>query len=513
MTTYADESEVFDEGPAPGWKPAKSAQPDSVGKRFATGLADPFYGIAQLTEKAINAAAPFIPTAAAAKWLTSQSANAATPTEAIQQREAEYSPPEGFDVARVAGNVLSPAGLVGTPAKGARLLTRSLAARAATGGAVQGTLAPSTSVDDYWQEKLTGAALGAALGGAVGKLTTGVTPTPKAKALMDAGIQPSVGQSVPGLNALEQKTSTIFPGSVGAARGRPLAEWQEQIIRRTVPGARTLDEANDIASGMYKEVVPHLKPNQQTAQLVNNAGANAIVNPELTPQNAKLLSDIVDRRFANYAKLDGDGIKALDSDLGALVRKYKSSSDVSHHAIADGLHDVQAALRQGMEVGLPADLQGKMVVANKAWRELIPINKAASSRADQQVTPRALQKALARQAGTDVTRMKSDPLVDNAVDVLGNTVPDSGTAGRLLVPGAIAGGATGYLPHMLAAGVVARTGATRPVQAAILGNIAAQKALSPHSPAFARALAAALRGTPDEAEATFSYATDDEVFQ
>lgn len=494
MTKYADESEVFDTVP-------RLTKPDSIGKRFIEGVKDPVYGVGQIMDKVLvdpirQAISP----------------GATNMTDVIRAREAEYQAPEGVDWARIGGNVANPMTLLG-PGKGKSVLTRTLAGRAATGGAVQGTLAPSTAVDDYWQDKLRGAALGGAVGGVAGKAATGLTPSPQARALMDMGIQPSVGQSVPGLNALEQKASSMFPGSVGAARGRAMQEWQEQIIQRTVPGARTLDEANDIASGMYKEVVPHLKPNPQAFQLVGQARTLGLQNPELTPVNQQVFEKLIADRFAKYGTMSGEGIKALDSDLGALIRKYGKSTDVSHHALADSLRGVQDALRQSMEVGLPPDLQGKMVAANKAWRELIPVNKAASSRADQAVTPRALQKALARQAGTDVTRMKADPLVDNAVDVFGSTVPDSGTAGRLLVPGAIGAGATGYLPHMLAAGVVARTGATRPVQAALLGNTALQQVLGQQSPAFTRALAAALRGTPNKPEDTTGYATDDEVFQ
>lgn len=436
-------------------EPIKLAkQPDAM-RRFVAGLLDPFAGAVQLVSRAVGQSE--FGDKFAADWLNKVPAL-----------------PEGeFDAARMAGNVTGSLAIPGP--KGTGVLTKAIAAKAALSGGASAALAPTTELDNYWTDKLkqtaSGAALGVALplGGAAYRKAMPVSP--EARALMGMGIQPSVGQSIPALNGLEQKASSMFPGSVGAARGRPLAEWQAKIIDRTVPGAKTVDEANDLAGDMYKAVVPHLKPNQQTVALVNNAGANAIVNPELTPQNAKLLSDIVDRRFANYGQLDGEGIKTLDSDLGALIRKYKSSLDVSHHAIADGLHDVQAALRQGMEHGLPPELQGKMATANKAWRELIPLNKAASARADQQITPRALQKALARQAGTDVTRMRSDPLVDSAVDVFGNIVPDSGTAGRLLIPGAIGAGATGYLPALVTAGVAARTGATRPVQKLLTGNV------------------------------------------
>ena len=73
------------------------------------------------------------------------------------------------------------------------------------------------------------------------------------------------------------------------------------------------------------------------------------------------------------------------------------------------------------------------------------MNKAASGWVDELATPRALQKAMARQAGTDAPACGPDPLLDPAVQALGSTVPDSGTAGRLAMGGG-AGGAVALDP-------------------------------------------------------------------
>ena len=134
------------------------------------------------------------------------------------------------------------------------------------------------------------------------------------------------------------------------------------------------------------------------------------------------------------------------------------------------------------------------------WRNLIPLNKAASQRADERIMPRALQKAMARQQRKDVTMADIDPLVDAGVKVLPNTVPDSGTAGRAMLGGGalVGGSALGYLPQMAAVGIPAAVGATRPVQRALVGNTSWQKALQPTDPYFASLLAAALRNRKRE---------------
>ena len=53
---------------------------------------------------------------------------------------------------------------------------------------------------------------------------------------------------------------------------------------------------------------------------------------------------------------------------------------------------------------------------------------AAVRSTTRRFTPRALQKAMARQQHKDVTMANIDPLVDSAVKVLPNNIPDSGTA-------------------------------------------------------------------------------------
>jgi hypothetical protein len=163
-------------------------------------------------------------------------------------------------------------------------------------------------------------------------------------------------------------------------------------------------------------------------------------------------------------------------------------------------------MRDGLETGLPKELQGTMSAANKIYRNLIPINKAASARSDEVITPRNLQRAMARQQRTDVSRM-NDPLVDNATNVLTGTVPDSGTAGRMMMMGAGAGaggaagaaGVPGVLPVM-AMGGLSMLGSLRWPQQAMLGNTALQRALQPYGHSIAGMAGAASRPTllPDE---------------
>jgi hypothetical protein len=456
--------------------PAPKRQPTSLGDRFLTGLADPIIGAGQIMDKVlVNPIRQAI------------SPGAASMEDVVRQRDADYVAPEGIDFARMGGNLANPLSWAGGG---------SGVVRAAGNAALQSTLAPVSADQNFVVEKAKQAGTGAVLGSVLSKTMRGFTPTKEAQALIDQGIQPSFGQSMGGVvNHLEQKATSIplVGDAVNVARTRPMQEFEQKALERiTGPGIKSIDEANVYASKLYDEVVPHLVPTKQSVQNVQSAMRNALQNPELTEQNKNILVGLADKHFQNFGKLDGQAIKNLDSEIGYLARKY-AAGDPASRTLSDELYNVQGAFRTGLEDGLPAELKGKLQAANRAYAQLIPINKAASQRMDEKLMPRSYQKALAQQLRTDVTRMRPDALVDNAVEVLPSTVPDSGTAGRMLL-GGLGSGMIGQLPAYLGAGAVARVGATRPVQRALVGNTAWQRALAPYDAASAAVLAAALRG-------------------
>lgn len=341
---------------------------------------------------------------------------------------------------------------------------------AVSGGAVSAALDP---------ENRGGASAGGAVGGAVGQgIAKGLTrtfggaftPTQEARALMDQGIQPSVGQATGGLmNTLEQRASSVpfLGGVVDWARRRPFDEFQGLVLNRALGrNVKNLDEANDAVKASYDAFVPSMKPTADSVTRVQGAVRNAQTNPELTPDRLQMLQGIVNKNFANFGQLDGQGIKKLDSELGHLGRKYAKGSPADQ-TMSDEIYNVLGGLREGIESGLPQSLRGAHAEANAAYKNMIPVNKAASQRADERIMPRAYQKALARQQGVDVSRAAADDLVDPAVKVLSNNVPDSGTAGRMLQnsSAALLG---------LPLGAVAAPFATRTGQAAMLGNLPMQ---------------------------------------
>lgn len=468
--------------------PPPPKQPDSFLSRVGQGAMDPIVGAGQLAEK--------IPgLVQARKFLTGSDTGMG---DVIREREATYSAPEDYDAARFIGNVANPLSWAGG---GAGVL------RAAGQGALQAALTPVTE-GNFAEEKAKQAALGGALGGVLSKAMKGFTPSKEAQALMDQGIQPSFGQSMAGtgrvgnaINQLEQKASSIplVGDAVNWARDRPMKEFEGKVLEKITGKPMTLDEATAHASKLYEAVVPKLVPTQQATSNVMAAVNRAMQNPEMTPQSKDILAGLVNQQFASFPSLKGAQLKKLDSELGYIARKYQGG-DPASKTLAGSIFGIQQALREGLETGLEAGDRETLQQANKIWKELIPVHKAASTRADERLMPRALQKALARQQKTDVTRMRPNELVDPAVAVLPSNVPDSGTAGRLMLgsAGAMGAGSLGVLPAYLGAGLAAGIGATRKGQAALVGNTKVQKALSPYDAGLAAAIIASLRAKPKD---------------
>ena len=116
---------------------------------YSKGLTDPIQGVAQLALK--GAAALGVPGAEAG-------------AEQMRQREVQYEQARqqaggGFDVARLAGNIVNP---INYMAPGAAAITNPVA-RAATVGAVQAGMQPVAG-EDFWSSKALQAGLGATVG-------------------------------------------------------------------------------------------------------------------------------------------------------------------------------------------------------------------------------------------------------------------------------------------------------------------------------------------------------------
>ena len=156
-----------------------------------------------------------------------------------------------------------------------------------------------------------------------------VKPSEAGEALQQQGVRVTPGQAAGGwLGAVEQKaTSLPVAGDViQTARRRALEDVQSKAVERAtgIPGIKSIEDANEAVSDLYQQAVPHLKANPEGFYGASEALYKATANPELTPQHVKTLQGLFKDRFANYERLTGEGLKRLDSELGAAARRYST---------------------------------------------------------------------------------------------------------------------------------------------------------------------------------------------
>ena len=478
----------------------------SATERFGMGLVDPIHGGAQLLTKMLPEGLVSAGNRAN-NWLADNTGLVARLPEggvdqAVRQREADYNrrKPEGFDFARLGGNILSPTniglGAAAAPARAASLGTK--AAVGVTAGAAGSSLAPVTEGDNFAEAKAQQMVLGGAFGGLTPAAVAGVSRVVSPKASTDAGLQalkasgvrPTVGQSLGGwVNRAEEKLQSlpIMGDAISAARGRAVDQLNAAAINRaTAPigvkidkiGQEGIKEAGDALSGAYDDVLQGLKVvkfDQQWQQDFGQLKAMAKALPgSIRGTFANKAKTLIEDRISKAGGMTAQTMKDLDSELGQLARRYKRSAVASEQDLGDAFLQAQALLRDQVGRNSPEAAQ-RLKAINEGWANLVRVEAAgkAAINNDGVFSPAQLNMGI-RQAdkstrGRAVSR--GDALMQdlgNAGARLGNKVPNSGTVDRMLLGGAGLGAGLydPLIPIGLGMGAVAYTS---PAQALLRG--------------------------------------------
>lgn len=364
----------------------------------------------------------------------------------------------------------------GAVTRGAPLLRQALA-RGGTeigiGAGYGAATAPENRAEEAKQGAL-GSALGIGVNRAVGGLVNPLV-SQEARALSRQGVQPTVGQSIGGTaNALEQKLASIpIAGDlIRRGRERALNEFNEQGIRIANPSGRGVgDEALTRAREDIGRQYDAALANMPTITIQQNPIIQATINAADDP--ALALSDAAQRRVYNYvdqnllrrtANIDAEAAKRIESDMGAAARNLMSSNNAEERSIGRALQQVHQQWRNSLTQSIEAINPGQgqaLREADAAWRAFRPLDQAGAYRGSQRgetpgrFTPSALRRAIEAQDTSqfnNVTRgaqQGGTPFEDlnlfarRGEQVLGDTIPDSGTATRLMAAGGLGG--AGYL--------------------------------------------------------------------
>jgi len=489
-------------------RPANMGVIDAVGgaadplNRFYQGIADIPAGGAQLLTNmlpgavvdSVNSATqfvneiPYIGDVTQALGMVPATADQINQSIADTHEEIETArgPDAGFDWYRLGGNV---AGTLPLAALGGA----SLPGAAASGG-FMGALTPQTggsfSVEDKGIQTATGMGGGVLGNVAVRSLARMLSPNvrPNVKALTDGGVHPTPGQTFGGMaDTIEQKMTGVplVGDAIANARNRSISEFNTLIFDDILQpvgipspsnvGREAVKEAGDALSAAYEDILPNLVfgiDRQFGAELAAIARS---VNSDLSGREAAVFNafvkDELARVLAPGGTMTGETFKTVESVISRKIASFSKSGDAFQRQLGDAFKDLQLSMREalarvnsGVTItvnGAPVSASERLTAINLAWAKLTRVERAAASlgAADGLFSPAQLLNAVKASDQTVRHRgfARGDALLQTPAeagkDVLGSTVPDSGTPGRLAAM--LTGGAVVTNPWLAAGGLAA----------------------------------------------------------
>jgi hypothetical protein len=202
----------------------------------------------------------------------------------------------------------------------------------------------------------------------------------------------------------------------------------------------------------------------------------------------KAIQNQIEGKFMGQGVMTAQTFKDAESELGRLASKYAADPSADKQLLGDALQEAQAALRRLLERGAGPDVAADAKAANAGWAEFKRMQRASTmlGAKDGVFSPenymnavKALDRSKDKGAFARGSALGQDFGAD-ALRVMGNTVPDSGTPFRTLMNEPVKGAVSA------AAGAPLMAAYSRPVQNAI------QMLLSGKRPALATKAAAEL---------------------
>jgi len=406
--------------------------------------------------------------------------------EQAYQKQRAAQGGTGIDIGRIAGNIVSPANIVGgiRAAQGARALGAGAGMQAAAAGAAQGAMQPVTEPTGFAEEKAAQVGFGA-IGGKVGEAVVGglgkvMNPlASKAEQTMrDLGITPTPGQTLGGAFKKAEDFAQNLPligEQIRGAREKVLFDFNKGIINKTlekvndklpenVIGRDAVRYAADQVSNKYDEVLGKMKfdldfkTTSGILDALNKANLPSAVQRE---EATNILNSIALNKFAGKT-LTGAEYKSIESDLAKEVSKYKNSGSAADRNVGDALQGVlntfKTELYQQNQRYTP-----QLRRIDSAYGELKLMERAAANTGAENgvFTPKQYNLAVKQ---SDVTRQKSafakgtargQELSESALKTLGEDTKST-LEGRLAI-GTLGGMATLSNPYV---GVPLAIGAT-----------------------------------------------------
>lgn len=388
-----------------------------------------------------------------------------------QGKEFERQNPKTAMALEIAGGFATPALGVGA-LKGASKLAKI--GSGFTGGALSGALFGSGAAkekEDILGDATKNALIGGVTGGALSGIGSVIAPKLQkgAKELMDDGVQLTPGQAIGGgLDKFEQRAGTVMPG-VNKARGRAMKKWNDSLVDDVMKPlgiklGRNADDdiqavvkkGQEALSKSYDDVLPmiSMKSDATFKQALNNIKNNQILGADASRKAARELKKI--QGFFRGNKVSGQSIKDAQSYIGKRIQAYSGTTNADDKAVLSILEDTLEAVMDTVERQNPKYAE-RLKTINKAYAKFIRVENAAKKlNGEDMFTPKQFGQAV-RQSDNSVRGRQvsaGNALMQDASkkgQILGTTIPDSGTAGNLITNSLLLGGGSFLISPWMAA--------------------------------------------------------------
>lgn len=407
----------------------------------------------------------------------------ATARKADRDMYQKHHPGGWATTGEIGADVLMAAAPVTKAAQAGSVLARTLGARRAApligDVAANAAYSAATAPEDRDSAAAMGAA-GAAGGRVLSKALAARAPkvAEGVKELADRGVPMTPGQLYgPGvLRSVEDRlTSAPIVGDlITRARKRSVESYNRaELDDALAPLGRKAQGvgADAVASAMrsvedaYDEALQRvfIRPQDAmaaTRNAVNQAGETI---PMLDPRQLGQLDLFVRKRIEPVLEqlgdqpLKGEYAKIIDSEIGHQARKFSKSVNPSDHSLGDAFYVLQSSWRDSMQASGKTrsgrDAMELLQGANAAYRNLLPVRIASERTKSGVFTAEGMNSA------AKSSKVGPTVLTKAARKVLPSTVPDSGSAGRVLLGLGTLGGGSALVDPVTALGTAAATAA------------------------------------------------------
>lgn len=409
--------------------------------------------------------------------------------------------PEGIDWASLGGDVAAtlPAGGLKVAqglGKGAQFANQAI-----QGGVAGSALTPSTE-----QSVGTNAGIGAAANVLLPPVfkAIGGKLRPAAEQLKKAGVRLTPGQRAGGtIQRVEQAARSVplvgdfiknrerdaFSDFNRAVANAVLEPVGKAVPKNIEPGHETVKHVSTILGARYDKILTYAvaKEDQQfRTELTALAHQAQQLPQEKIGQLQRILkAQLLDK--LGQGPVTGRQLKSIDSELGRLTTRYVTSGDADQRFLGDLLGDLHLSFKELVERSSPPAVGKELKKTNAAWARFLRMQTAASrvTSEDGIFTPEAFTGAV---RALDKSRhkgayAKGEALMQEIAEagrkVLGNKVPDSGTASRIFTSAGIGGLIDPSIALTLGAGALPYTRGGMAVTNQLLRGAALGSPLSP----------------------------------